>query len=79
MKSDSNNSLNDLGSSLSADAYTYCMMLKASASAHQWEYFECVYKEMALSGYVLDQSKHVSLLIKAARAGKVNYMRLPLY
>ncbi|KAG5528425.1 hypothetical protein RHGRI_029189 [Rhododendron griersonianum] len=69
MKSDSN-SLNDLGSSLSADAYTYCMMLKASASAHQWEYFECVYKEMALSGYVLDQSKHVSLLIKAARAGK---------
>lgn len=60
----------DSTSSLSADAYTYSMMLEASASAHQWEYFECVYKEMALSGYLLDQSKHVSLLIKAARAGK---------
>lgn len=53
------------------DEYTYSSMLEASASALQWEYFEHVYREMTLSGYQLDQSKHASLLVKASRAGKV--------
>ncbi|KAH7511218.1 hypothetical protein FEM48_ZijujUnG0037000 [Ziziphus jujuba var. spinosa] len=52
------------------DEYTYSSMLKASASALQWDYFECVYKEMTLSGYQLDQSKHALLLPEASRAGK---------
>ncbi|KAF3439065.1 hypothetical protein FNV43_RR17340 [Rhamnella rubrinervis] len=55
---------------LISDEYTYSSMLKASASALQWEYFEYVYKEMVLSGYQLDQSKHASLLLEASRAGK---------
>lgn len=53
------------------DAYTYNLMLEASASAHQWEYFEHVYREMIFLGYHLDQNKHLSLLVKASRAGKV--------
>ncbi|PAN48965.1 hypothetical protein PAHAL_9G415900 [Panicum hallii] len=57
-------------SSLTADAYTYSSMLEASASAQQWEYFEYVYREMALSHHHLDQSKYSWLLIKACRAGK---------
>ncbi|CAN6289037.1 unnamed protein product [Urochloa humidicola] len=57
-------------SSLTADAYTYSSMLEASASAQQWEYFEYVYREMALSHYHLDQRKYSWLLIKACRAGK---------
>lgn len=61
------------------DEYTYSSMLKTSASALQWEYFEYVYKEMALSGYQLDQSKHASLLQEASRAGKVDYIFLTLY
>ncbi|XVF59262.1 hypothetical protein PTKIN_Ptkin07bG0261400 [Pterospermum kingtungense] len=52
------------------DGYTYSLMLEASASALQWEYFEYVYKEMALSGYQLDQTKYAILLVEAARAGK---------
>jgi pentatricopeptide repeat protein len=58
-------------SSLKADTYTYSSMLEASASAQQWEYFEYVYREMALSHHCLDQSKYSWLLIKACRAGKV--------
>nr|CAB3500394.1 unnamed protein product [Digitaria exilis] len=57
-------------SSLTPDAYTYSCMLEASASAQQWEYFEYVYREMALSHHYLDQSKYSWLLIKACRAGK---------
>lgn len=57
-------------SSLEADAYTYSSMLEASASAQQWEYFEYVYREMALSHHHLDQRKYSWLLIKACRAGK---------
>ncbi|CAN6294590.1 unnamed protein product [Urochloa humidicola] len=57
-------------SSLTADTYTYSSMLEASASAQQWEHFEYVYKEMALSHHHLDQSKYSWLLIKACRAGK---------
>ncbi|OVA09385.1 Pentatricopeptide repeat [Macleaya cordata] len=57
-------------SSLALDAYTYSSMLEASASAHQWEYFEYVYKEMHLSGYQLDQNKHAWLLVEASIAGK---------
>ncbi|XP_042484900.1 pentatricopeptide repeat-containing protein At5g67570, chloroplastic-like [Macadamia integrifolia] len=52
------------------DAHTYSSMLEASGSAHQWEYFEYVYKEMTLGGYQLDQNKHASLLVEASRAGK---------
>ncbi|XP_043709476.1 pentatricopeptide repeat-containing protein At5g67570, chloroplastic isoform X2 [Telopea speciosissima] len=52
------------------DAHTYSSMLEASGCAHQWEYFENVYKEMTLSGYQLDQSKQASLLVEASRAGK---------
>lgn len=58
-------------SGLRPDAYTYNLMLEASARAHQWEYFEHVYKEMILSNYHLDQNKHLALLLKASRAGKV--------
>jgi pentatricopeptide repeat protein len=61
-------------SNLRPDAYTYNIMLEASACAHRWEYFEHVYKEMILSGYHLDQNKHLSLLIKASRVGKVDNM-----
>lgn len=53
------------------DQYTYSSMLEASARALQWEYFEYVYKEMTLSGYQLDQTKHALLLVEASRAGKV--------
>ncbi|XP_072973220.1 pentatricopeptide repeat-containing protein At5g67570, chloroplastic [Typha angustifolia] len=56
--------------SLKADAYTYRSMLEASASALQWEYFEYVYKEMALSGYQLDQRKYAWLLVEASKSGK---------
>lgn len=58
-------------SSVVPDAYTYNSMLEVSASAHQWEYFEHVYREMILSGYHLDQNKNLSLLVKSSRAGKV--------
>lgn len=58
-------------SSVVPDAYTYNSMLEASASAQQWEYFEHVYREMIVSGYQLDQNKHLLLLVKASRAGKV--------
>lgn len=60
------------------DEYTYSSMLKASASALQWDYFEYVYKEMTLSGYQLDQSKHALLIPEASRAGKVIYVFLNL-
>ncbi|KAE9616047.1 hypothetical protein Lal_00017597 [Lupinus albus] len=62
------------GSSVIPDVYTYTEMLEASASAHQWEYFEHVYKEMTLSDCQLDQDKHLSLLIKASRAGKCHLL-----
>lgn len=63
----------DVEPSIIPDEYTYSSMLEASASALQWEYFEHVYREMTLSGFQLDQSKHGSLLIKASRAGKVKH------
>lgn len=61
-------------SSLKADAYTYSSMLEACASAQQWEYFEYVYREMALSHYHLDLRKYAWLLIKASRAGKPYFL-----
>ncbi|GMJ03848.1 embryo defective 1408, DELAYED GREENING 1, EMBRYO DEFECTIVE 246, thermo sensitive leaf color 1 [Hibiscus trionum] len=63
-------SLNGKYGNLTPDGFTYSLLLEASASAHQWEYFEYVYKEMALCGYQLDQSKHPILLVEASRAGK---------
>ncbi|KAG8081653.1 hypothetical protein GUJ93_ZPchr0018g11330 [Zizania palustris] len=53
-----------------ADTYTYNSMLEAAASAQQWEYFENVYREMALSHHHLDQSKYSWMLVKASKAGK---------
>ncbi|CAI8609384.1 unnamed protein product [Vicia faba] len=61
-------------SDLRPDAYTYNLMLDASARAHQWEYFEHVYKEMIHSSYHLDQNKHAALLLKASRAGKLHLL-----
>lgn len=58
------------------DAYTYTSMLESSACSLQWEYFEYVYKEMALAGYQLDQSRHTYLLVEASKAGKVKFARL---
>ncbi|PKU70645.1 Pentatricopeptide repeat-containing protein [Dendrobium catenatum] len=55
---------------LKPDAYTFTSMLVASASACQWEFFEHVYKEMALYGCMLDMSKHSWLLVEASKAGK---------
>lgn len=72
--SDSYTSQNGGGTALIPDEYTFSSMLEASASALQWEYFEYVYREMALSGYQLDQSKHASLLVEASKAGKVNHV-----
>lgn len=54
------------------DEYTFGLMLEAASNALQWEYFEFVYKEMALSGFRLDQRKYAYLLVAASRAGKVN-------
>lgn len=56
--------------SFKPDEYTYSSMLEISASAHQWEYFEYVYREMALYGYQLDLKKNAGLLVGASRAGK---------
>ncbi|KAL6013039.1 hypothetical protein ACLOJK_003529 [Asimina triloba] len=56
--------------SLTLDVHSYISMLEASASGNQWEYFEHVYKEMALCGYHIDQAKHSWLLIEASKAGK---------
>lgn len=53
------------------DEFTYGSMLEACAMALQWEYFEYVYKEMVLSGYQLDQTRHSWLLLQASKAGKV--------
>nr|XP_016461513.1 PREDICTED: pentatricopeptide repeat-containing protein At5g67570, chloroplastic-like [Nicotiana tabacum] len=64
----------NFSSSRSPDAYTYTSMLEASACSLQWEYFEYVYKEMALSGYQLDQSRHAYLLVEASKAGKVHLL-----
>ncbi|KAK7346893.1 hypothetical protein VNO80_21417 [Phaseolus coccineus] len=61
-------------SSAVPDSYTYNSMLEASASAQQWEYFEHVYREMIVSGYQLDQNKHLLLLVKASRAGKLHLL-----
>ncbi|KAL9258567.1 Pentatricopeptide repeat-containing protein [Drosera capensis] len=61
----------DAISTLTPDAHTYAEMLKASARALQWEYFEHVYKEMSLSGHPFNQRKHAYLLVQASRAGKV--------
>ncbi|XP_051126933.1 pentatricopeptide repeat-containing protein At5g67570, chloroplastic isoform X2 [Andrographis paniculata] len=58
------------GSDPKPDAYTFTSILEASAGAHQWEYFEHVYKEMTLSGFQVDQRKHSTLLVEASRAGK---------
>ncbi|KAL4181520.1 hypothetical protein AMTRI_Chr12g271550 [Amborella trichopoda] len=58
----------------SPDAYTYSLMLEASAISLQWEYFEHVYKEMALSGFQLDQNKHAWLLVEASRAGMMHLL-----
>lgn len=60
----------DGDSPLIPDFYTYGTLLEASVYAHQWEYFEYVYKEMCFSGYQLDQEKHAALLVKASKAGK---------
>ena len=62
------------GTPLVPDVYTYRAVLEASASAHQWEYFEYVYKEMCFSGYQLDQRKHATLLVAASKAGKVKQL-----
>lgn len=68
----SGNHLKDSGSSpLNPNAYTFSLMLQASASAEQWEYFEYVYKEMVLFGHQFNQRKHPYLLVEACRAGKV--------
>ncbi|XP_021274126.1 pentatricopeptide repeat-containing protein At5g67570, chloroplastic [Herrania umbratica] len=69
-KSGPYDSLNGKSTNLIPDGYTYSLMLGASAGALQWEYFEYVYKEMTLSGYHLDQTKHAILLVEASRAGK---------
>ncbi|KAF3792498.1 Pentatricopeptide repeat-containing protein [Nymphaea thermarum] len=60
----------DGSATVSPDSYSYSSILEASAAAQQWEYFECVYKEMILSGFQLDQQKHAHLLVEASRAGK---------
>lgn len=57
-------------SSPKPDAYTFGSMLEASASAHQWEFFDYVYKEMILSGEQLDFTKHSESLLEASQAGK---------
>ncbi|XP_073296325.1 pentatricopeptide repeat-containing protein At5g67570, chloroplastic [Primulina huaijiensis] len=57
-------------SSPKPDAYTFGSMLEASASAHQWEFFDYVYKEMTLSGEQLDFNKHSESLLEASQAGK---------
>ncbi|XP_073119138.1 pentatricopeptide repeat-containing protein At5g67570, chloroplastic [Henckelia pumila] len=57
-------------SSPKPDAYTFGSMLEASASAHQWEFFDYVYKEMTLSGEQLDFTKHSASLLRASQAGK---------
>ncbi|PWA86268.1 tetratricopeptide repeat (TPR)-like superfamily protein [Artemisia annua] len=62
------------GPFVSPDAYTYGEMLRVSASAHQWEYFDYIYKEMVFSGYQLDQNKHSFLLVEASRAGKTHLL-----
>lgn len=68
----SGNYLKDSGSSLlNPDAYTFTLMLQASASAEQWEYFDYVYKEMILFGHQFNQRKHPYLLVEASRHGKV--------
>lgn len=64
--------------SLIPDSYSYRIMLEASANAHQWEYFEYLYREMTLCGYTLDQGMHAWLLLEASRVGKVTFYRLQL-
>ncbi|CAA7393608.1 unnamed protein product [Spirodela intermedia] len=59
----------DVGS-LIPDSYSYRIMLDASANAHQWEYFEYLYREMTLCGYTIDQGVHAWLLLEASRVGK---------
>ncbi|CAJ1943017.1 unnamed protein product [Sphenostylis stenocarpa] len=61
-------------SSVVPDMYTYNSMLEASASAQQWEYFEHVYREMIVSGDPVDQNRHLLLLVKASRAGKLHLL-----
>ncbi|KAH0700415.1 pentatricopeptide repeat-containing protein At5g67570, chloroplastic [Solanum tuberosum] len=67
-------SQDDFSSARRPDAYTYTSMLESSAFSLQWEYFEYVYKEMALAGYLLDQSRHAYLLVEASKAGKVHLL-----
>ncbi|KAI3726362.1 hypothetical protein L1987_66159 [Smallanthus sonchifolius] len=71
---DHNISVGHDGPFVSPDAYTYGEMLRVSASSHQWEYFDYVYKEMVFSGYQLDQNKHSFLLVEASRAGKTHLL-----
>ncbi|PKA58181.1 Pentatricopeptide repeat-containing protein [Apostasia shenzhenica] len=66
----SGSSTSDEVQPLKPDSYTYTLMLESSASAHQWEFFEYVYKEMALSTLELDMNKYSWLLVEAAKAGK---------
>ena len=61
----------DFGSAVTPDLYSYRIMLEASANAHQWEYFEYLYREMTLSGYSLEHDNQMWLLLEASRAGKV--------
>ncbi|XWS45136.1 hypothetical protein CRYUN_Cryun15aG0110900 [Craigia yunnanensis] len=69
-KSGPYDSLNGKFANVIPDGYTFSLMLEASASALQWEYFEYDYKEMALCGYQLDQTKYAILLVEASRDGK---------
>ncbi|XP_078430331.1 tetratricopeptide repeat (TPR)-like superfamily protein [Wolffia australiana] len=58
------------GSGTKLDSFSFWIMLEAAANAHQWEYFEWLYREMTLSGFTLDQGMHAWLLVEASRAGK---------
>ncbi|CAN4079793.1 unnamed protein product [Withania somnifera] len=67
-------SRDNFSSSRRPDQYTYTSMLESSACSLQWEYFEYVYREMALAGYLLDQNRHAYLLVEASKAGKVHLL-----
>eukprot|EP00252_Welwitschia_mirabilis_P018813 TRINITY_DN4208_c0_g1_i2.p1 TRINITY_DN4208_c0_g1~~TRINITY_DN4208_c0_g1_i2.p1 ORF type:complete len:826 (-),score=151.81 TRINITY_DN4208_c0_g1_i2:256-2733(-) len=60
--------------SLTADYFTYNLMLEASALARDWDYLETVYRQMILRGHPIDQRRHMWLIVAASKAGKYHLL-----
>lgn len=57
---------------LRCNAQTFELMLKASAVSQNWDYFDCVYKDMILQGYHLCGRTNLWVMVRVAKKGKID-------